>query len=309
MIRPKYVINLLSDNIRKTRNPLAIPNDLINKWWDGVENNGEWLFFTGMLYQLTPYIETVVRYLEKFENSKLEGFLSLSNIIPKFLFRLISLLTSSKNKSEANEILRGIYSLLNDAGIDVYYRPELDCYSGILLYDFGDDEGFEEHAKFVAENLEKAGVKKIVTVDPHTTYALKVLYPKYAGKSFEVKNYLELLEGRISGKGNGKVVIHDPCYYGRYLEISEKPRKLLESIGVEYANIRNSGNLTSCCGGPIEALSPKISRDVAKLRLEELGNGRIVTMCPVCMANLRRAGGNTEDIALLLRRYSNGKAD
>ena len=78
--------------------------------------------------------------------------------------------------------------------MNLYYRPKLDYYSGILLYDLGDNEGFIEHAKFVANKLKKNGIKKIVTVDPHTTYALKVLYPKYTGMEFEVKTYFELID-------------------------------------------------------------------------------------------------------------------
>ena len=77
--------------------------------------------------------------------------------------------------------------------MDFFYRPDMDFYSGILLYDLGDQEGFEEHARFVAKTLKLHGVDKIITVDPHTTYALKELYPKYTGVSFEVQPYFTLL--------------------------------------------------------------------------------------------------------------------
>ena len=77
--------------------------------------------------------------------------------------------------------------------MDFFYHPEMDFYSGILLYDLGDQEGFEAHARFVARTLKLHGVKKIITVDPHTTYALKELYPKYTGETFEVQPYFSLL--------------------------------------------------------------------------------------------------------------------
>ncbi len=36
MIKPKYVIELLSENLKRTRNPLGIKNEKINTWWRGI---------------------------------------------------------------------------------------------------------------------------------------------------------------------------------------------------------------------------------------------------------------------------------
>ena len=110
--------------------------------------------------------------------------------------------------------------MLTKSGVDFFYHPEMDFYSGILLYDLGDQEGFVEHARFVARTLKLHGVQKIITVDPHTTYALKELYPKYTGVSFEVQPYFALLRPDEVSRGNGRppVAIHDPCFYGRYLK-------------------------------------------------------------------------------------------
>lgn len=300
MIRPKYVIEILSKNIRKTRNPLGIKNEKINTWWKGVDikSDGEWFFFTGMLYQLTPFIEAVVKYLEKIENSGFQRFLALSKNLP-IPFSLLNMITPKESRNEAERILKNIHSLLIKSGIDIFYLPELDFYSGILLYDFGDDDGFEKHARFVAEKLERARVEKIVTPDPHTTYALKKLYPEYVGVEFEVKSYIELIDG-MKSESKEEFVIHDPCYYGRYLEISDRIREILDGAGVNYRDVKYSKKMTNCCGGPIEALSPKISKEIAKLRLEELGNSKVITFCPICLANLRRADGNVVDFALVI---------
>lgn len=299
MIKPKYVVELLAENIKKTGNPLGIKNEKINTWWKEIKirKEGGWLFFSGMLYQLTPYIEATVKFLEKIENSRLQGLLGLSKNLP-VSFSLLNAITPNDAKIEARTILQNIYSLLAKTN-DVFYSPHLDTYSGILLYDFGYDEAFEEHAKLVCEKLEAAGVEKIVTPDPHTTYALKVLYPKYAGAKFVVKSYLELLsDGR--GKVGGEVVIHDPCYYGRYLELSGRIREILDTAGISYRDVKYSGKLTNCCGGPLESLSPKISREIARLRVEELGKAKILTFCPICLANLRRAGGEAVDFSMVV---------
>ena len=297
MFDPKLLLDVLSRNVRKSGNPLGVDKGRINTWWREVEvtDSGEWLFFTGMMYQLMPYIESTVRYLERFESSRLQPLFKLSANLP-VPFGILSRVTPEESVKEVAGILRGIHKLLVSSGTDVFYDPEIDTYSGVLLHDLGDENGFAEHALRVSKALESAGVEKIVTADPHTTYALKVLYPKYTGREFTVKSYIELIRpGKVERRES--FVLHDPCYYGRYLEISDRIRDVLGEAGVEFTEPKYSGKLTNCCGGPIEAISPAISREIARLRLTELGDGRIITSCPICMANLRRAGGRTVDLA------------
>jgi hypothetical protein len=35
MYNPRYIIDVLADNIRKTRNPFGAGNGTVNKWWKG----------------------------------------------------------------------------------------------------------------------------------------------------------------------------------------------------------------------------------------------------------------------------------
>uniref|UniRef100_A0A7C3UBS2 (Fe-S)-binding protein n=1 Tax=Geoglobus ahangari TaxID=113653 RepID=A0A7C3UBS2_9EURY len=298
MIYPKYIVSLLINNIEKTRNPLGIPNSSINNWWKNldIKRDGDWLLFTGLLYQITPYIDFIVNIFEKIEDSKFQHLIPLTKPLPKSPLKL---LVNRNLKDTFDKVLRDIYTILNNFE-DVYYLPELDFYSGILLHDFGKDEAFEKHTNFVTEKLESAGVHKIVTVDPHTTFALRVLYPK----KFKIKTYFETLAGKVQENYRDKVKIHDPCYYGRFLEISDVYRNILDDLGVKYEEVRNSKKLTSCCGGIMEALSPKISKEISKLRLEELGDGKIITLCPICFENLRKAGGNVEDFVEIIKKGS-----
>jgi Fe-S oxidoreductase len=148
-------------------------------------------------------------------------------------------------------------------------------------------------------------VKKIITVDPHTTYALKVLYPEYTGETFDVKAYFELINLK-SNNGNGRVhvTLHDPCFYGRYLELSDAPRKVLTDLGVTVDEVRNSKTFTSCCGGPAESVSPALSNEVMERRVEELRStgAPIVAMCPICLGNLRKSGVEVEDLSAVIAR-------
>jgi Fe-S oxidoreductase len=315
MYNPRDIINLIAANVRKSRNPFGIPNAQINTWWREApgftRRPGDALLVTGLMYQSIPYIEATTRYLERLEGSRWADYLrfgGLSRYIPSFVVgRGFACLTSKAEKKQFNGILLAMCRLLTQSAVDFFYHPEMDFYSGILLYDLGDQEGFVEHARFVARSLKLHGVQKIITVDPHTTYALKELYPKYTGVSFEVQPYFALLRPREVSRGNGRppVAIHDPCFYGRYLKVSEGPRQLLTSLGLKYAEVRNCGEFTSCCGGPAESVSPALNREILDRRVAELkaSNAPVVTFCPICLANLLKAGLPVEDLASLMDRY------
>ena len=306
MYKPKDIIELIANNVRKTRNPFGAADSMINDWWNGtsMHREGDAMLFTGLMYQLVPYIEKTTRYLERYEDSYLANYVRFGKYMPKFLVRLaFRFLASKEDKKKFNGILKSIVEILLKSKVDFCYRPELDYYSGILLYDLGDIDGFISHARFVANTLKENGINKLITVDPHTTYALKVLYPKYTGETFEVKTYFELLNLR-GENGTKQVTLHDPCFYGRYLELSEVPVKVLENLGIECVAVRNSGQFTNCCGGPAESISPKLSTEVLSRRVEELKatGAPIVAMCPICMGALMKGGVEVEDLSTLIAR-------
>jgi len=311
---PGDIIDLIAANVSKTRNPFGISNSQINTWWRDLSGftrkPGDALLFTGLMYQSIPYIAATTRYLERLEDTRGAGFLRFgrfSRYLPGFLWgQAFSFLTSRTEKQKFNGILHSICSLLKKSGVGFFYHPEMDFYSGILLYDLGDQEGFVAHARFVARTLKLHGVRRVITVDPHTTYALKELYPKFTGADLEVHPYFTLLQvkPRSGGDGQPPVAIHDPCFYGRYLKLSEAPRRLLAGWGLEYVEVRNRGDFTSCCGGPAESVSPALNREILGRRAAELqaSGAPVVTMCPICLANLLKAGLPAENLASLLAR-------
>jgi Fe-S oxidoreductase len=306
MYNPKDIIELIADNVRKTKNPFGVPKFLINNWWKGagLRGEGDALLFTGLMYQFVPYIEKSTSYLARYEGTKWEGYVKYGKYIPKLLSGLgLAAITPGAEKKEFNGILRDIAALLTKSKVDFCYDPRLDDYSGVLLYDLGDQDGFVKHAKVVAAKLKQKGIRKIITVDPHTTYALKILYPKYTGETFEVRTYFELVDFK-SHNGHRRITLHDPCFYGRYLELSDVPARVLAGMGIECVPVMNSGRHTHCCGGPAESLSPKLSREVGERRIMQLESteAAIVAMCPICLGNLRKAGAKVEDLSTVMAR-------
>lgn len=306
MYNPKDIIDLIADNVAKTKNPFGVPKSVINTWWKKTPppRSGEAMLFTGLMYQFAPYIETSTAYLTRYEDTRWADYIKYGRYVPKLLSGLgLAAITPAKEKRRFNSILSDIAAILTRSQVDFYYNPALDDYSGVLLYDLGDQEGFVRHARWVADRLQQAGVTKLITVDPHTTYALKVLFPEYTGRRFEVHTYFELLD-LTSKNGHQQITLHDPCFYGRYLELSEVPAKVLAKMNISCAPLRNCGQFTSCCGGPAESISPKLSTEVGQRRIEELqtSGDPIVAMCPICLGNLRKAGANVEDLSTLLAR-------
>ena len=285
LLKPNEISKVMIKNLKKFGNPIGLKNDEINNWWSGLKvRKHRRILFTGMMYQLAPYIIDIAERLYKIENSILENFFHVLAHLPAKVF----IKPNPQDVSRFNTILVNIYRMLSKSGVEFGYSPELDFYSGILLYDLGLDDVFEEHARKVSKKLVDAGVREVITVDPHTTYALSELYPEYTEIEFKVKSYLEL----VRGKTRENVTIHDPCYYARYLDFYDQPRDLLRSAGAECVEVRNSKKMTYCCGAPIESITPKLSYEIAKIRYSELSETgcKIVTMCPLCLARLKTFG-------------------
>jgi Fe-S oxidoreductase len=306
MYNPKDIIDLIAANVEKTKNPFGVPKSVINTWWKKAlpPQSGDAMLFTGLMYQFAPYIETATAYLSRYEDTRWADYIKYGRYVPKLLSGLgLAAITPVKEKRRFNGILMDIAAILTRSKVDYYYNPGLDDYSGVLLYDLGDQDGFMRHARHVAARLQQAGVTKLITVDPHTTYALKTLFPKYTGQSFEVHTYFELLD-LTSRNGQQQITLHDPCFYGRYLELSEVPARVLAKMNISCAPLRNSGPFTNCCGGPAESISPKLSKEVGRRRIEELqcSGDPIVAMCPICLGNLRKAGAQVEDLSTVLAR-------
>lgn len=311
MYHPRYLIDILANNVRMTRNPFGIPKALLNRWHTGLNmpKSSHAMLFTGLMYQFAPYIETSTQYLAQFEDTPWEDAIRHTRWVPGYVSGMgLWSMTSRKHAREADLPLKRIARILQRCSVDFGYDPELDEYSGVLLYDLGAQDAFLRHARFVAEKLRHAGVQKIITVDPHTTYTLKVLYPKYLGVRFDVSPWFECIDPaaippvigkEADGQSVSAVTIHDPCFYGRYLEMADVPRRLLSRIGIECADVRNCKTFTSCCGGPAESLSPKLSGEIIQKRVAELQTtGKpIVAMCPICLGQLRKAGAVVKDLS------------
>lgn len=293
-------LGIFADNSRKRKSVLPLSSSKVTTWANGLKipHCGETVLYTGQMYQLVPMIDSISRRLAKFENSWITHYFEVGRTLNKMfnLTRLLALSNPDKQRVY-NEPLKNIVRLLRTAGIDFGYLYEKDYYSGALIYDEGLDEAFVLHARFIYRILKENCVRQVITVDPHTTNILRSVFPRVIkGFDLQIKSYLEILAERkfgISKQLDLEVTIHDPCIYARHESIVDQPRRLLRLSGVKIQEAELSGKLTHCCGGPLESLFPGKSTEIARKRIGQLADcaNQIVTLCPICMANLQRVAG------------------
>ncbi len=296
------ILGILSDNLRKRGSVLPLSKRAATGWARGLNlpRGGETILYTGHMYQMIPALEVMSAQMAALENSFMTRFMGMGRLVNKFvnLSFFMSLTASSEKARHSNQVLRDIAGLLRDAGVEFGYLYEEELYAGALVHDEGMDEAFGNHARRVAERLKQQGVRRLITVDPHTTNMLRQVYPRYV-KDFdiEVQSYLEVLaqaHPEAMEPVNGEVVVHDSCVYARYEKMVDQPRELLRAAGLAVRDPELSGKSTHCCGGPLESLFPAEAHRISGIRVDQLeAEGKnVVTMCPICWVNLSKAAGD-----------------
>lgn len=277
--------------------PLPVQKSICYNWASDLHlrKDTDTILYTSCLYQLVPYIDSFINYMEKLGISRGR----FSSLVPIFS-RFSSLLQPKKELIKKSEkILRNIVNELSKVTNFGYLYDE-EPYSGALLYELGFEDEFKEYAKKVVETFKIKGIKKLITIDPHTHYILKIIYPRVVNFNIEVVNYLELI--KPNKKVNLKATIHDSCLYSRFLNMYNAYREILDNMGIERIEhqVFTSKDVGGCCGGPIESLTPEISKRIAETRINDLSklSNNIVVVCPICLANLSRVAANVNIVDL-----------
>ncbi|MDQ0287385.1 Fe-S oxidoreductase [Desulfofundulus luciae] len=312
-------VGILADNLRIRKSVLPVPDKSASAWARGLglTRGGETILYTGRMYQLIPYIEALNKVQEKIEDSWIADFVKVGRVINRFINVAGLLAVPSRNMQEScGRILVNIARLLRRAGVEFGYLYEEDLYSGALVYDLGVDDVLEAHARRVMDVFKKYRVKKVITVDPHTTHMLRSVYPNLIkGYDLQVKSYLEVLVERDLKPRKElrlEAVVHDSCLYARQENVLQEQRTLLDKAGIDLREPVDSGKFTFCCGGPAESLFPRKAKENAKKRVDQIKkvSFRAVTMCPICLVNLQKAAGGeiqVEDISsYLVQAYCGG---
>ena len=159
----------------------------------------------------------------------------------------------------------------------------------------GNEYLFQMQAEKNIELLKSYNVKKIVTACPHCYNTIKNEYPQFGGE-FEVIHHTEFIANLLEQGGlriikgdRGTVTYQDSCYLGRYNDIYELPRQILNNMPdmtlVEMERNRERG---FCCGGGGGHmwLEERVGRRINELRTEQAIEAKvqiIATACPFCL--------------------------
>jgi Fe-S oxidoreductase len=297
------IIGIMVDNLRLRRSVIPLSKGKMTAWADGLNlpRGGETVLYTGLMYQLMPSIVAMAGRMGRFEDSWIRHLMGLGRLANKVINLSFFMARSRPEIRRAyDDRLRMIAELLLDADVEFGYLYDEELYSGALVYDNGVMDVFGRHARRVHEVLRRRGVRRVITVDPHTLNMFRDVYPKFVeGFNVKAESYLEVLARRgmkTDVATGGRVVIHDSCVYARYEDVLEQPRTLLEGAGAQVCEPDYSRELTLCCGGPIESLFPSRSKEVARERIGQLAErGRdVAVMCPICLFNLTEAAETAE---------------
>jgi Fe-S oxidoreductase len=203
----------------------------------------------------------------------------------------------------AKKIARSTAQLLLAAGVDFAILAEEETCTGDPARRAGNEYLFTMLAETNAATLngykEQGGVKKIITTCPHCFNTLKNEYPDFGAK-FEVVHHSDYLLELVALKKlapkkpvRAKVVYHDSCYLGRYNDIYESPRTILQRIpGVELVEAEGVNKQKGLCcgaGGAQMFMEEQNSNRVnvkRTLQLLDTGATTIASACPFCMTML-----------------------
>ncbi|MFQ5883872.1 MAG: heterodisulfide reductase-related iron-sulfur binding cluster [Thermoplasmata archaeon] len=155
--------------------------------------------------------------------------------------------------------------------------------------------------KMISENintLKKYGVKKVVTACPHCYNTLKNEYPDFEGE-FEVIHHTELLsnlmrEGKIrpSKKLPSIVTYHDSCYLGRYNDIYDQPREIVDTVTTsKLKEMKDNKTSGFCCGagGGRMWMEETLGSRINERRIQDALDVQVDTIasaCPFCLIML-----------------------
>src|SRR5579884_4187538 len=168
-------------------------------------------------------------------------------------------------------------------------------------YGFNVDEQNDHHAQNghapgngVAGHVAKR--RTIISACPHCFNTIKNEYPQLGG-NYEVVHHTVFIdklveEGKISlpeGFDKRRMTYHDPCYIGRYNDIYEQPRRvlnILDSNGI--TEMRRNRNKSFCCGGGGGRawMEERIGKRVNQSRVNqalETGAEVLAAACPFCI--------------------------
>lgn len=199
----------------------------------------------------------------------------------------------------SQDIVRAVSRILKKAGLKVAALGAREHCCGDFVRRLGDEGLFQKLARENIEAINRIRFDTIVTHCPHGYNTMKNEYTAF-GADFKVVHHTEFILNLLSkgdlqvDKAVDEIIYHDPCYLGRYNNIYDGPRDVLNRISerlVEFPLYRNKSFCCGAGGGHMWKYEENGTR-INDRRIEqaiETGVKTVVTSCPFCLAMLEDA--------------------
>ncbi len=200
------------------------------------------------------------------------------------------------------KMARSLVHILNASRISFgILGAEEEC-CGNEVYMLGEMGLFQNIAEKNIRKFTGLGVTKIITLCPHGYNVMKNIYPTM-GARFEVYHYTQVLSDLLEQNkliplpAKAKVTYQDPCFLGRYNNVYDEPRQILQCIpGVKLVEMERTRKDAFCCGGgsgnfvtDLLAGSPDNPARVRVREAYETGANTLAVACPGCLTMLTDA--------------------
>ncbi len=202
----------------------------------------------------------------------------------------------------AKKIARSTVALLKQAGVNFAILGDEETCTGDPARRTGNEYLFtllaETNVKTLNQYQAGGGMKRILSTCPHCFNTLLREYPDFGGH-YEVVHHsdflLELVQAgklTIQTPLQEDVAYHDSCYLGRYNEIYDSPRQILEAIGASVQEVEGWNKKKGLCcgagGGQMFMEEQNTDRMNVKrsLQLFDTGAKTVASACPFCMTML-----------------------
>ncbi len=195
------------------------------------------------------------------------------------------------------KVTKAFTKIMQTAGVDFRILGTEEKCNGDTARRLGNEYLAQSLMQENIQTLNSYNVKKIVTACPHCYHSLKNEYPQFGG-NFEVKHHSEFINELIDSKkikikdnpNNGsKITYHDSCYLGRYNQVYDQPRNMIEkSLNAEILEMGRNKSKGFCCGagGGRMFLEDEEGGRINEERTREAlstGANTIASACPFCM--------------------------
>ncbi|OWK26798.1 MAG: hypothetical protein US76_01690 [Parcubacteria group bacterium GW2011_GWA2_38_13b] len=217
--------------------------------------------------------------------------------------------------SRLQKIPQNLAKIMHNSGVKfgILGKEEICC--GEWIRKIGNEYLFQIITRENIEIFKRYGIKEIITFCPHCYNTFKNEYQEF-GSDFKVWHHTEFLANLMKRKklhikskdfSMKNIVYHDPCYLGRYNNIYEEPRRLIDwKICANIKEMGKSREDSFCCGGGggRAFMEETEGQKINDIRLEQLLKSDpdiIATACPFCFMMLDDSlkKKNIEDVKIM----------